>query len=208
MTREAEPGRTVVRENVVQHLLRSEILGGVGLLRDAIPELIVLGKPGLEVPRREHVVDVGLVAAVVARVFRDALSEFLLDGGQEGILGRQRETAECVICRLEASAQWGDVVALRQRYLLRLDVRQPKRIRLESLLDTRFRQMCVRPGHRSVTFQESPIAVPGWRTKVRLGSVVIPFSVTTHEEYLVLDILGRIVIEGRDECGKPLPLCQ
>ena len=48
--------------------------------------------------------------------------------------------------------------------------------------------------------------IPSGSTIISLGHIVIPFSMTTHEQHLVLYICRALTIQSRDFIGKSLPL--
>lgn len=75
----------------------SVVLGRGRFFGDAVPEGVGFSKGGFDVPGRKEVVDVGFVAAVVASVRADTLSDQFLDCGDK--VG-QTQTGKSVVCSL------------------------------------------------------------------------------------------------------------
>lgn len=119
----AHPGRAIIREDVVEQLLGSERFCLTRLGGHPGPERIILGEASFNVPRRKQIVNVRLVVAAVASVLGDTFPQLFLDGGQEGVLRRQRKAGEGQIGRGEAPREWGHVVALRSANLLGFNAR-------------------------------------------------------------------------------------
>ncbi len=66
--------------------------------------------------------DVGLIAASIARMSANTFAEILLDLGYEKVSGRQIKAIESVICCLKTPCQGTCVVTLRCGNLLILDL--------------------------------------------------------------------------------------
>ena len=94
MARDGDISATIAQENVVEHLLRPNILVYVRLAAQSLPQRIVLGKPILERVRWESSVDVRLAAAAIASMAANSLTEKLLHFGNERVERRQVEAEE------------------------------------------------------------------------------------------------------------------
>lgn len=123
---DGEPGVVVGREDLVKNALGACVLGAGGFACHAVPQLVVLGEASFDLPAWEKIVDIGLVAAVVAGVGRDALAEELLDGRHEWIVVRQRKVRECDVRGAQAAGERRSVVGLRVRNVLIGDLALPE----------------------------------------------------------------------------------
>ena len=94
MARDGDISAAITQENVVEHLLRADILVCVRLAVQSLPQCIVLGKPVLELVRWESGVDIALGAAAIAGMPTDSLAEKLLHFGNERVERRQVEAEE------------------------------------------------------------------------------------------------------------------
>ena len=72
------------KEDIPQSLGTPDILRATRFSRNAIPQLILLGKPMLNGPVREQVVDVAAATTVVAGVDANSFTEEFLHGRLEG----------------------------------------------------------------------------------------------------------------------------
>lgn len=147
-------------ENLAQHGSAADILGGAGLLGDAVPQLVVLRETVLDAPGREQVLDVGLAVAVVAGVDADALAQEFLDHGLErgGAVG-QLQAGEGVVGGLEGTGQRGDIVVVWGVDALLLDLLLPEVVRDEGLVDAVGGQGGVGPGGGAVAVELGPVAL-------------------------------------------------
>jgi hypothetical protein len=114
----------------------------------------------LEHVGREVVVNVSLAATAIAGVAADALSEELVDFGDEGVLLWQTQALEGELGGHETSIQRTGVVFLRKENLLLADFPCPKGVNSLSLLDSSGCVMGVRPGHCGITIELAVTAVP------------------------------------------------
>lgn len=118
--RDAEPGLIVGAEDIVENVVSADVLSVARLAQLSVPQLVVLGEARLELVPGEHVADVRLVRAPVAGVHRHALAEALLDGGDKGVLLRERNIAKGEVGSDGAADQGAGVVGLKVGHLLRL----------------------------------------------------------------------------------------
>ena len=102
MARDGNVGTAVAQEDVVQHLLAPDVLVGVRLAVQRLPERVVLREPILKRVRWEAVVDVRLIAASITGMTADRLAEVFLDFRHEGMERRQCETREGQVRRGQA----------------------------------------------------------------------------------------------------------
>lgn len=218
---------------LIQRGQRAHVLGRAALAADAVPEPIALGEARLDAVGREGPLDGGLVAAAVARVDGDVLAQLLQHDGR--VLGRgvRRRPAQPVKRRLDglqAARERADVEEVRRVDLLLVDLLLPEVVRDLGLSDAVDRQLGVRPGRCSVAVQFGPVAlryyhyyspffsppkethtrrlsyIPGWSTVEALRRIVPAFSVSSHEENLVLDLARRVPVEPDHLLVEPLPL--
>lgn len=84
-------GAMVIQEDVVQHRLGSRILIGTRLSVQFGPVRVLLREARLKLESREVFMDIRLVAAAIARMRTNTLTEKLFDGGHEWILARKMQ---------------------------------------------------------------------------------------------------------------------
>lgn len=206
MARDGDVGAAVGEKDVVEDLLRANVLVGVGLAVQGLPQRVVLGEAGLKGVGGEGRVDVGLGTAAVARVAADGLAEELFDLRHKGVEGRQVEAGEGEVGGREAAGERRGVVALGRGDLLLGHLLLPERVDGERLLHAERRQARVRPRRRRVAVLFRPEAVPPGRAVVRLGCVMVPLAVPAHVQHLVLSVGWRRDVERRDLRREALPL--
>ena len=208
MSGDGNNGALVGAEDLVKGDLGAVILRRACLGRDAVPELVVFGEGALELPGREQVVDVRLVAAVVAGVRADALAEELFDRRQEWARLWQRQVAVGVVCGLKAARQRRGVVGLWRLDALVFDQRGPEDVVRNGLLDACWVEGCIGPGYGGVAVDLRVVAVPGWSSVIGLRSVVPALAVAANEEEFVHDVFGGVEVEVVDVVVEALPLGQ
>ncbi len=150
-------------EDLVEPLLRANVLSIGNFFRYTIPQLIVFAEVGFDDVRWEFLLDVRLAPSVVASMDRDPLSKQLLHGGDERVLGGQIETGEGDLGRLQAPTERRGVVRLRNLDLLLVDFLLPEIVCNLSLLDTESCDLCICPADGLIAIQLGPIAVPSRR---------------------------------------------
>jgi hypothetical protein len=222
---DGQPSVVVRAEDGVQNLLAAGVLRIVRLRRDAVPELIVLGEAGFEIPGWEEVVDVRLCAAMVTSssmsafglmncmldvpsMNGDALSQQLLDRRQERIVLRQAQTIECQISSPQAACEWRNIVRLRVRNLLHSNLMLPEVVRNKRLIDTVGRQVGVVPLCCGVAVDLGPVTVPARCAVICLRRVVVAFAVPSCKQDLVHCIQRCVGVEPVHLSLELLPLCQ
>jgi hypothetical protein len=99
MTRYGDIGANITQENIIEHLLRVNILVCIRLAVQSLPQRIAIGKSVLECVRWESSVDVGLAAAATAGMAADSLAEKFLHFENERVEFRQVEAEEGQVCR-------------------------------------------------------------------------------------------------------------
>jgi hypothetical protein len=70
MTRDEDTSAAIAKENIIEYLLRANILVYIHLAVQSLQQCIVIGKSVLERVRWESIVDVGLAAAAIAGMGR------------------------------------------------------------------------------------------------------------------------------------------
>src|SRR3954468_14816371 len=94
MARDGDISAAIAQENIVEHLLRANVLVCVRFAVQSLPERIILGKPVLERAGWESSMDVGLAAAAIAGMAADRLAEKFLHFGNERVERRQVKAEE------------------------------------------------------------------------------------------------------------------
>lgn len=102
---DADPGRVVIREDVIQNLLAARQLVVRGLPLGAAPELIALREALLEGEVGNGRMDVRLARAAIACMDADAFAKELLDDRLERSVMGRLNTAESQLSRGSASGQ-------------------------------------------------------------------------------------------------------
>lgn len=221
---DADPGGVVAGEDVVKHVLAAGqlVLGGLAL--DAGPQLVALGEALLEAEPGAEGADVRLVGAVVARVDADALAERLLDDGQEAVRAREGQVGKRLARGDDAAGQRRRVVRLKVGHAVLLEARLKVGVGLVGLLQAGVGQERIFPVRGAVAGLLGPVAlrsvnsldaeiadrkethVPGRSAVVGLGGVVPALTVTTHDEHLILGVLGRLSVKLVDILLEAFPL--
>lgn len=136
------------------------------------------------------------------------------------------QAGKCHIRRCQASIQGTGVVRLRGWNLLGGDFVGPERVGFLGLLDAFLGDVSVGPAAGGVSIQLGPIAlssfmrsalawqgdvfcwsyIPGRGPVESLGNVVIAFSVSTHIEYLVLNMTTALMVQASNLMLESLPL--
>lgn len=129
-------GATICGEDLVEYLLRSDILIDARLSVECLPQLVVLREARLNSIARKRVMDVGFTTPVVACMAANTFTEQLFYFRDEGILGLQIETGKGEIRGLETPCQRTGIVALRPRDLLLLDLARPEMADCQRLVYT------------------------------------------------------------------------
>lgn len=106
VTRDGQPGRVVLAEDLVEHDLCAGRLAGGVLARDAVPVGVLLREAWLELPRGEEAGDVRAVGATVACVDANTLAEELLYSWRERSIHGEIKAAKCDIRGIETPSQW------------------------------------------------------------------------------------------------------
>lgn len=128
MTRDRDVRAIIIRENIVKHLLRPDILIRRCLGLKWLPKHIGFGKASLGLICWEIFPDICFAATSIAGVSTDSLSKQLLDFGDERVMGRKFEAAESYVGGGETTSQRTCVIALWGRNLLNIDFRCPESI--------------------------------------------------------------------------------
>jgi hypothetical protein len=110
MRGDRDPSVIVAGKDLVQSQFRASVLRSGWLGDHTGPKLIILCETRLDVETGEQVLDVRLVAAVVAGVGGDTLAEKLLNGGDEGVVVRELQVRERDVSGAEAASQRRGVV--------------------------------------------------------------------------------------------------
>lgn len=105
-----DPGVVIATEDIIKELQLALLVRTVGLSSDPVPKFIVLVEPLLELVGWVGVLDVSLVAAVVASVKRDAFSQEFLDSRNEGIATWEVQSGVSNVCSSQTTRQWRDIV--------------------------------------------------------------------------------------------------
>lgn len=79
MTRNGDVGAAVRGEDAVKDPFGPDGLVCAGLAVESYPELVLWSEAGLDPIAWEKIVDIGLVAASIARMSADTFAEILLD---------------------------------------------------------------------------------------------------------------------------------
>lgn len=149
----------IYAEDLVQDLLAAGVLGVGRFGRDTVPELVVLGEAGLDLPGGEERVDVGFRATVVAGVDADAFPEQFFDGWDERVVRRQLQARERQVGRLQTPGQRRCVVRLRVRDLLDRDLMGPEVVGDQGLGNAVVVEVGVIPGVGGVAVDFGPVAL-------------------------------------------------
>lgn len=220
--------------DLVERMQRTRILARAALARDSVPQLVALGKPRFNTVLWPRSMDSGFVAAAITRVNRDALAQTLenqrLFGTQKAVEGRVES--------LQAARQRAHKVRVWRVDVLDAQTRLPIVMRGLCLRDARRGEARVGPAGCAVAVEFSPVAlffwfhlsvftfsiahteggererekgtyVPGRSPVVRLSSVMPPFAMPAHKEYLVLNTLPDAQrVQTLDFTIESLPLGQ
>ena len=125
MTRNRDIRAIIIRENVIKHLLRPDILIYRRLGLKCFPKQICFGKASLDPIRREVFLDICFAATAIARMPTNALSKQLLDFGNKGW---EFEAAESYVGGGETTSQRTCVITFWGGNLLNRDFGCPKSV--------------------------------------------------------------------------------
>jgi hypothetical protein len=206
MAGDGQPRMWIRGEDLIQHRLAPHILIQWRLTQQRLPQQVLLREPRLDRIPREAVVDVRAVAPAVARVAADALAEQLLHERDERAVPRQRQLREGDVGRLQTAREGRRVVRLRERDLLQRDARGPEVGGDLRLRDPGGVEVRVGPDDGAVAVLLGPVAVPGGRAVVRLGSVVVALAVAAHEQHFVVHVAPAVAVQRVDVVLEALPL--
>lgn len=159
MTRDRDVRAIVIRENVIKHLPRPDVLIGRCLSPEWFPKQIRLGKPSLDLIRRVVFLDIRFAATPIAGVPTDSLTKQLLDLGDEGVMGRKFQTAESYVGGGETTSQRTCVVALWGGDFLDTDFRCPESIGDLGLCNAGRGEVSISPDNSTITILFGPVAL-------------------------------------------------
>lgn len=149
----------ITSKHIIQHLLAPNVLISRHLTHQWLPEEVLLAETGLDQVRWEAFMDEGAIAAAITGVSANAFAEELFDRRNERVAAGQIKTCEGDVGCLETAVKWRGVVALWSGNLLHCDFRCPEGVRLLSLGNPCWVDVCICPGRCGVAITLRPVAL-------------------------------------------------